>query len=499
MGKTIKYKVYYAPYTVAELKDNKKLTLMDEDKVIASKKDTEKYWKDEMGIMPEGIIQAMLPPKGLISEANLSRITTAVGDMYKLRKQFLCMTWKYFLDLRKDCRNALLHEARCVLMMTDTPLIIEIRLHAFFAILHLFKLRFSDGFKNVEEIAKTSLETESAGNTVLTLQEQIRERLEKLGIQLLLPLESSDKRMVKEAMGERNIIPLPNGQTIEVFFLPTKYGLRGVFRARHYGMCSRYSTKRVPYVFNDHKQDGNEIVKALELKTDAKTLSLCEELYGFLKQTMPNLCEELTDLNKHIHQVFGITGIPWFQKETPDDFTQPFDPIISLLGKTLCTTMAVNFLCRSYSHLDSQDKSDGMCIVMPVGEFTEGELVLVNCGYQLQLEKGQPAFFRSSFITHFNRPFKGTRHSIVLYSDRNVFAWKNGAEYTDEEKKAALMTEEEEKEGSEVIIGKMPVDNEDHIEKLQQLFKPSKNECKSTKRKKGGGQPMQSGGGGPRA
>lgn len=89
----------------------------------------------------------------------------------------------------------------------------------------------------------------------------------------------------------------------------------------------------------------------------------------------------------------------------------------------------INFNVATRAHRDPKDKK--YCLVLPIGEYTGGELCLVEPGLVLDVNQGDIVVFRSSEITHFNLHFSGLRASMVLQTDREMSAWsshKNGWE-----------------------------------------------------------------------
>ena len=93
----------------------------------------------------------------------------------------------------------------------------------------------------------------------------------------------------------------------------------------------------------------------------------------------------------------------------------PFSPMASLV---------LNINVRTEAHRDGFDKE--LCLVMPVGKFSGGELVLVEQGLVFLLRNGDVAVFRSAESTHFNMSY--TRHhcSFVMQTDREFKKWTNG-------------------------------------------------------------------------
>jgi hypothetical protein len=92
-------------------------------------------------------------------------------------------------------------------------------------------------------------------------------------------------------------------------------------------------------------------------------------------------------------------------------------------------SFVINILVASTGHRDPCD--DVMCLVIPIGTFTGGELCFYEPGLILDVDPGDVVIFPSSHITHFNLHFKGIRHSLVCQTDINMKTWgekKNGWE-----------------------------------------------------------------------
>jgi hypothetical protein len=84
-------------------------------------------------------------------------------------------------------------------------------------------------------------------------------------------------------------------------------------------------------------------------------------------------------------------------------------------------SLVVNLNVRTEAHRDSMDKD--LCLVLPIGTFTGGALVLMEPGISLELSNGDFAVFRSSQITHFNLDYEGLRASFAFSTDREFDKW----------------------------------------------------------------------------
>ena len=72
-------------------------------------------------------------------------------------------------------------------------------------------------------------------------------------------------------------------------------------------------------------------------------------------------------------------------------------------------------------HRDGKDLR--ACLVMPIGTFTGGELVLVEPGIVLPLQAGDIVVFPSCTISHFNLHYTGRRASLVCHTDASGMSW----------------------------------------------------------------------------
>ena len=82
--------------------------------------------------------------------------------------------------------------------------------------------------------------------------------------------------------------------------------------------------------------------------------------------------------------------------------------------------LAINFNSRTPFHIDLND--NGLCTVVPVGNWIGGNLIIPHLGISIELVKGQVIMFRSNLLIHGNDSFtKGVRFSMVFFSHENTF------------------------------------------------------------------------------
>lgn len=160
------------------------------------------------------------------------------------------------------------------------------------------------------------------------------------------------------------------------------------------------------------------------------------ERYQKLLQAFDNVFAWVTKLVRVLRSSFQEAHCGYFQMadHLPDDYDVlmrlshslpggyegPVPPFLSL---------AINLNIRSEAHRDLMDKN--ICLVVPLGNFEGGELVLVEQGLVLALSSGDVVVFRSAEATHFNLDYKGERASFVLYTDQNVATWADSHNFWD--------------------------------------------------------------------
>lgn len=87
-------------------------------------------------------------------------------------------------------------------------------------------------------------------------------------------------------------------------------------------------------------------------------------------------------------------------------------------------SVVVNLNTATLGHRDRKDK--GLCMVMVIGDFEDGELCLYEPGLVVPLRSGDLIVFPSASITHYNTHYSGCRASIVLHTDCEIDKWTHG-------------------------------------------------------------------------
>ena len=81
----------------------------------------------------------------------------------------------------------------------------------------------------------------------------------------------------------------------------------------------------------------------------------------------------------------------------------------------------INVNVATKVHRDSHDLT--ACVVLAIGDFSKGELVLKEPGLVIPLRSGDAVIFPSGDISHFNLAYEGQRASLVLHSDKAGQTW----------------------------------------------------------------------------
>lgn len=87
-------------------------------------------------------------------------------------------------------------------------------------------------------------------------------------------------------------------------------------------------------------------------------------------------------------------------------------------------SVVVNLNAATLAHRDRKDK--GLCVVIAIGNFENGELCLYEPGLVVPLCSGDIIVFPSARITHYNTHYSGCRASIVLHTDVEIDKWTHG-------------------------------------------------------------------------
>jgi hypothetical protein len=84
--------------------------------------------------------------------------------------------------------------------------------------------------------------------------------------------------------------------------------------------------------------------------------------------------------------------------------------------------IAINYNIISNYHWDKSDTSNGLCCLIPLGDFQGGDLYFPQLHVRVPLQPGQVVAFNSHYLLHGNLPLiRGVRHSIVYFVHQYFF------------------------------------------------------------------------------
>ena len=107
------------------------------------------------------------------------------------------------------------------------------------------------------------------------------------------------------------------------------------------------------------------------------------------------------------------------KKYYPDIWDKYFKNILNLhlpYSFAIWTCVAINYLLRAEVHKDSYDSKNGICVIIPIGNFKGGNLILNEYNCSIEIKRKSIFMLNSQYVMHENEPFVGNRSSIVLFS-----------------------------------------------------------------------------------
>ena len=127
---------------------------------------------------------------------------------------------------------------------------------------------------------------------------------------------------------------------------------------------------------------------------------------------------------------FSFQCFPYLSYQVRSRLPNHFDELVAVIrhipfAQNLLsypfTNLIVNLGAETSAHIDPQD--NGLCVVLPFGNWTGGELCLYEPGLVLELRPGDVVMFPSNHVTHFNLRMEGYRGSLVLSTDSHMNSW----------------------------------------------------------------------------
>ena len=78
--------------------------------------------------------------------------------------------------------------------------------------------------------------------------------------------------------------------------------------------------------------------------------------------------------------------------------------------------LAINYRFQSNPHIDTHDIKNGICVIIPIGNFTGGNINIHDFRISLAAKERGIVVLKSSYYLHSNDPVVGDRDSIVLFT-----------------------------------------------------------------------------------
>lgn len=144
-----------------------------------------------------------------------------------------------------------------------------------------------------------------------------------------------------------------------------------------------------------------------------------EELMMILIETLICVSEKASEV--HLHQTNNLTKFK-LEKYIPKVHAE-FKFALKWVpygGRNIpiFSSMVLNVNAILPGHRDHKDHR--YCMVIPIGDFKGGELVLHELGLVFALQAGSILIFDSKNITHLNLDYTGERASLVFNVDRDL-------------------------------------------------------------------------------
>ncbi|KAK7433815.1 hypothetical protein VKT23_020531 [Stygiomarasmius scandens] len=143
------------------------------------------------------------------------------------------------------------------------------------------------------------------------------------------------------------------------------------------------------------------------------------ELYARLQETLePTIAWALAKvLSNDSEMSKTITSASSALPMTVNTVTDPFPSFV----------LNVGVMCEP--HRDINDLAG--CIIIPIGHFEGGELMLVEPKLVAEIGHGDVVAFNSADFTHGNLPFRGERASLVIQMDRAATSYQENGQFWD--------------------------------------------------------------------
>jgi hypothetical protein len=210
----------------------------------------------------------------------------------------------------------------------------------------------------------------------------------KDGGMLCCRIRMEDGQLAKDLFEEIEALPSVTKQHL------SKGIVRGNNEIRHLGLWSPYS--KVPFVTAEQRLDGEKATSFL--KASGKIFKEMTDLLGAMA---PNVF-----MDYQRYPIIGKDG----RLERP------------------CGAWSACVVNRGWDdpeagnvHRDVKESQYGYSCIVCCGDYTGGDLILWDLGIKIELRPGDLFLFPDSLIHHSIEAAKGTRHSVVVFTQENMF------------------------------------------------------------------------------
>jgi hypothetical protein len=171
--------------------------------------------------------------------------------------------------------------------------------------------------------------------------------------------------------------------------------VRGKNEDRHYGIWCPYS--KVPFKTSEQRLDG-EAATAF-LKSGSK---IWKEMTDLLGAMAPHVF-----IDYQRYPIIGKNGVR-LERECG--------------AWSACVVNRGGIDSEAGNvHRDVKESQYGYSCIVCCGNYTGGDLILWDLGIKIELRPGDLFLFPDSLIHHSNEAVKGTRHSVVVFTQENMY------------------------------------------------------------------------------
>jgi hypothetical protein len=188
-----------------------------------------------------------------------------------------------------------------------------------------------------------------------------------------------------------------------------KRSYRGDYISRHYCVWAPYASQ--PFISSQFGEDGGSAIEFMSSTDD-----LWKRMSHYLEVLFPSAFKDITT-HKLPDGMFSLAGAYMGCVVNIQDDESSVETKI---------------------HRDVRERPFAPSCLCPVGEYEGGDLVLWELRTVVELRPGDLFFFPDSLIHHFNEAVIGERHSIVAFTQQNMFDYWARSEGQSDKKMKSL-------------------------------------------------------------